>query len=217
MAVKEVKKRGDELAQKRKKQGQQYEGIKSKVAANMRVIDKVNRRQGFNQNPYAGKKKPQSASTMQKRKLMPPRKLNDSELSSNHSMRPQSAFGQDPPNFVNQQHDIIRAVGAADEDVLAKFKERAQKLISERPVEINLSNQILPGKVVARPNLPVRQTPQQEPQIQQIGTIQLKPQTTEDLEAEDDEFFGAELLARQETINIELKQSNGVMSRWKRQ
>ena len=70
-AVKDVKERGKQLEQHRKMQGKAYEGVKSKIAQNMKVIDKVNRKQGYRGNPYAAKKTPQSASTMTKRKFKP--------------------------------------------------------------------------------------------------------------------------------------------------
>ena len=52
-------------------QGKAYVGVKSKIAANMRVIDKVNRKQGYTGNPYAGKKRPASGSTLKQRKFKP--------------------------------------------------------------------------------------------------------------------------------------------------
>lgn len=70
MAVKDVKKRGLELDKKRKMQGKAYDGVKSKIAGNMKVIDKVNRGQGYRVNPYAAKKTavPMSASPMKTRR-----------------------------------------------------------------------------------------------------------------------------------------------------
>ena len=50
-AVKDVKSRGAELDKKRKMKGKAYEGVKSKIARNIKVVDKVNWDSGY-RNPH---------------------------------------------------------------------------------------------------------------------------------------------------------------------
>ncbi len=51
-AVYDVQVRGFELDQKRKLQSKAYSGVKSKIARNMKVIDRTNKDLGYSSNPY---------------------------------------------------------------------------------------------------------------------------------------------------------------------
>jgi len=46
-AVRDVKKRGEDLEQKRKLKAKAYIGVQSKIARNIKIVDKVNREKGF--------------------------------------------------------------------------------------------------------------------------------------------------------------------------
>ena len=50
-AVKDVKSRGAELDKKRKMKGKAYDGVKSKIARNIKVVDRVNYEAGY-RNPH---------------------------------------------------------------------------------------------------------------------------------------------------------------------
>ena len=56
LAVRDVQKRGQQLDKKRKQQGKAYSAVKSKVAGNMKVIDRTNKELGYNMNRYQPKK-----------------------------------------------------------------------------------------------------------------------------------------------------------------
>ena len=57
-AVREVQKRSKAMDEHRKMKGKAYDGVKSKIARNMKVIDRENRKAGFFQNPYKAGKSP---------------------------------------------------------------------------------------------------------------------------------------------------------------
>ena len=61
-----MKKRAQEAEEKRKMQGKAYKGVKSKIAGNMKVIDKTNRDNGYI-NPHLVDKN---------KRLISPQKLN---------------------------------------------------------------------------------------------------------------------------------------------
>ena len=56
LAVQDVRARGQELDKKRKQQGKAYTAVKSKIAGNMKVIDRTNKELGYNLNRYQPKK-----------------------------------------------------------------------------------------------------------------------------------------------------------------
>ena len=64
-AVKDVKIRGEELDKKRKMQGKAYEGVKSKIARNIKVVDRVNREHGY-VSPYKHRRPVTTSTTPQK-------------------------------------------------------------------------------------------------------------------------------------------------------
>ena len=64
-----MKKRAKEVEEKRRMQGKAYKSVKSKVAGNMRVIDKTNRDNGYiNPHLVDKKKRPISTATLIKMK-----------------------------------------------------------------------------------------------------------------------------------------------------
>ncbi len=56
LAVQDVRARGQQLDKKRKQQGKAYSAVKSKIAGNMKVIDRTNKELGYNLNRYQPKK-----------------------------------------------------------------------------------------------------------------------------------------------------------------
>ena len=125
-SVNDVRRRAKEQEEKRKMRHKAYSGVKSKIAGNMKVIDRTNQGKGY-VNPHLvdAKKRPMSSSTLNKLKSRSPVKgMGFSQRGANldNSLYSDIVFQNGGSRTIHNSAQKSHSLNTSDDDLLARFQ-----------------------------------------------------------------------------------------------